>query len=147
MRPGPYGGHVLVLWDADCGFCAFVLALLLRADVDRRLRPAPIQGPAGDLHLAHMSPERRLASFHAVATDGTLSSGGDALTALLAELPAGRPAAAVTVRLPRLTRRSYDWIATHRGALSRPIPQAATNRARALVERRSAGAQGAGVTP
>jgi predicted DCC family thiol-disulfide oxidoreductase YuxK len=128
---------MLVLWDRDCGFCAWMLALVLRADRRRVLRPAPIQGPEGDRHLAHMPAERRLASWHLVDDDGGVTSGGEALTRVLAVLPGLRPLAKVTGALPRATTRSYDWVATHRSLLSRPIPASAKARARRLVEQRS----------
>lgn len=129
---------MLVLWDRDCGFCAWTLSLLLRADRARLLRPAPIQGPEGDRHLAHMAPEQRLASWHLVDDDGRVRSGGEALTAVLRALPAGRPLARLTGALPAATDRAYGWVATHRTLLSRPIPAEAKERARRHVGSRAA---------
>jgi predicted DCC family thiol-disulfide oxidoreductase YuxK len=124
---------VLILWDHDCGFCAFLLALLLRADRRGAMRTAPILGSLGDRHLAHMPAEQRLASWHFLDEGGTLHSGGAAVTAVLRRLPAGRPLAALTGRAPVATERAYAWVADHRSQLSRPIPAAAKRRAKARV--------------
>lgn len=129
---------MLALWDRDCGFCAWTLAQLLRADRAGIVRTAAIQGPEGDRHLAHMPAEQRLASWHLVDDDGTVYSGGAAVTVLLRRLPAGRPLAALTGRAPRLTERAYGWVARHRSLLSRPIPAGAKDRARARVRARAA---------
>jgi predicted DCC family thiol-disulfide oxidoreductase YuxK len=128
---------VLALWDRDCGFCAWALATVLRADRKRIVRTAAIQGPEGDRHLAHMPPEQRLASWHLVDDDGTVHSGGAALTVLLRRLPPGRPLASLTGRAPALTERGYAWIARNRSTLSRPIPAAAKARARMRVQARA----------
>jgi predicted DCC family thiol-disulfide oxidoreductase YuxK len=128
---------VTVLWDGDCGFCAFALGLLLLADTRKRLRPAPIQGPEGERLLADLPPERRLASWHLIDDAGRRTSGGEALTVLLRGLPAGRPLAALTGARPDLTERAYRWVADHRSLLSKPIPAAAKERARRYIEGRS----------
>jgi predicted DCC family thiol-disulfide oxidoreductase YuxK len=128
---------MIVLWDRDCGFCAWLLSLLLRADRRRVLRPAPIQGAEGSRLLADMPPERRLASWHVVDDWGRVTSGGLALTTVFGALPAGRPLAAVTRAMPGVTERAYRWVATHRSLLSKPIPAGAKERARRRVERHS----------
>jgi predicted DCC family thiol-disulfide oxidoreductase YuxK len=130
---------MIVLWDRDCGFCAFMLALVLRADTRRVLRPAFIQGPEGDRLLADLPIEERLKSWHLVDDHGRRTSGGEALTVMLQELPAGRPLARLTAAAPELTERAYRWVATHRSLLSKPIPAAAKERARRHVEARSRG--------
>ena len=128
---------MIVLWDRDCGFCAFMLSLMLRADSKRVLRPAVIQGPEGEKWLAAMPAEQRLATFHAVDAGGRVTSGGEALTVLLRELPAARPLAALTGAAPGVTDRAYTWVAANRPLLSKPIPAAAKQRARGLVARRT----------
>jgi predicted DCC family thiol-disulfide oxidoreductase YuxK len=129
---------MLLLWDRECGFCAWTLSLLLRADRARVLRPAPIQGPEGERHLAHLAPERRLASWHLVEDDGRVSSGGAALSRMLRAIPAGRPLAHLTGALPGATDRGYEWVATHRSLLSRAIPAESKERARRHVQARAA---------
>ncbi len=130
---------MLVLWDRDCGFCAWTLSWLLRLDRRGLLRTAPIQGAEGDLHLAHMPAEQRLASWHLVDEDGTVHSAGAAVTEVLRRLPAGRPLATLTGRAPRSTERAYAWVARNRSTLSRPIPARSKERARARVRARAAG--------
>lgn len=131
---------MLVLWDRDCGFCAWTLSWVLRADRRGLLRTAPIQGPEGDRWLAHMPAEQRLASWHLVDDDGTVRSAGAAVTEVLRRIPAGRPLAALTGRAPGLTERAYAWVARNRSTLSRPIP--ARSKARARGAGRGAGGRG-----
>jgi predicted DCC family thiol-disulfide oxidoreductase YuxK len=128
---------MIVLWDKDCGFCAFMLSLVLRADRARRLRPVPIQGEEGERLLADMPLEQRLASWHFIDDAGHRTSGGEALSKLLGYLPLGRGPAALTRALPKPTEGAYHWVATHRRLLSRPIPSGAKERARRLVAARS----------
>lgn len=87
-----------------------------------------------------MTPELRLASWHARSDDGTLRSGGAALTAVLAQLPTARALAALTARAPGLTDRAYRWVARHRSLLSRAISAKAKRRARDRVQARSSSA-------
>ncbi len=129
---------MLVLWDRDCGFCAWTLALVLRADRRRVLATRTIQEADADGLLDALEPERRYASWHIVDADGQVTSAGRAVTATLGLLPAGRPLAAVTRALPKLTDRAYRWVAEHRSALSRPISQRSKDRARRLVAARAA---------
>jgi predicted DCC family thiol-disulfide oxidoreductase YuxK len=128
---------MIVLWDRDCGFCAFTLSLVLRADRRRVLRPAFIQGPEGERLLADMPPQQRLASWHLIDERGRRTSGGEALTELLRVLPTGRPLSALTASVPGVTERAYRWVADHRSLLSKPIPAGAKDRARRLVAERS----------
>src|SRR3989440_3637163 len=125
----------LVLYDADCGMCKWLLALLLRWDREPRLRPVALQGAEAQRLLADLAPAERMASWHLVSPDGERRSGGAALPALLRLLPAGRPAAAVLDRSPRLTERGYRWVADHRSQLSRLVPAGGKHPAAARLER------------
>jgi len=129
--------ELTVLWDRDCGFCAFMVALVLRADTRRVLRTRTIQESEADGTLDTVAPELRYVSWHAVDAHGRLTSGGGALTQVLGRLPALRPLARLTGALPGVTERAYGWVATHRELLSRPIPVAAKRRARRLVQARA----------
>ncbi len=122
-----------VLYDGECGFCAWALGLLLRWDRDRRLRPVAIQSEEGQRCLAAMAPELRLASWHAVDQDGVLRSGSAALAALLQCLPGGRPLARASARYPRVAQRTYGWVAAHRSALGSAVPRASKRRASELI--------------
>jgi predicted DCC family thiol-disulfide oxidoreductase YuxK len=122
-----------VLYDGECGFCAWALGLLLRWDRDGRLRPVAIQSEEGQQRLGAIAPELRLASWHAVDQDGVLRSGSAALPHLLQCLPGGRSLARVTARYPRVAERTYGWIAAHRSALGSAVPRASKRRARELI--------------
>jgi hypothetical protein len=64
--------RAIVIYDNDCGFCRWSLALLLdrdarRADPGRQaLRPLPLGTPEADYLLHDLSPAEREASWHLV---------------------------------------------------------------------------------
>ena len=92
-------GEWLVLYDADCGFCTWALALLLRWDRRGRLAPVALQEARAAELLGGLSAEERMASWHLVAPDGARTSAGAALPEALALLPGGAlPAAALRGR-------------------------------------------------
>jgi len=118
-----------VLYDADCGFCKWLLAILLRWDRATRLQPIALQRPqAGEL-LADLDPAARMRSWHLVSPNGERRSGGDAVPPLLRLLPGGRLPARAFARFPGLTDRGYRWVAEHRSQLSRLVPGSAKRRA------------------
>jgi predicted DCC family thiol-disulfide oxidoreductase YuxK len=57
----------LVLYDADCGFCKWLLAGILRWDRAQRLQPLALQTERATDLLADLSREQRLASWHLIA--------------------------------------------------------------------------------
>jgi len=126
----------VVLYDADCGFCKWLLAGLLRWDRGGHLQPVALQRPEADALLADLRPAERMASWHLVSPTGGRVSGGDAIPLLLRLLPGGRAPAAVFERLPRLTERGYRWVAEHRSRLSSLVPTRAKRRAGERVRRR-----------
>jgi len=121
--------RAIVLYDADCRVCVWLLAGLLRRDRGGRLRSLALQHPDADDVLADLTPAERLASWHLISPDGTRRSGGAALSPLLAMLPRGRVPAAVLERVPRLTDRGYRWTAEHRAQLAKLVPARAKLRA------------------
>jgi predicted DCC family thiol-disulfide oxidoreductase YuxK len=131
--PGPASQRWLVLYDSDCGFCMWLLAALLRWDRGGRLRPAPLRGAEADEQLADLDEAERMASWHLVSPDGSRSSGGEAIPALLRLLPAGGVPAAAFARFPGLTARGYRWVAENRSGLSRWVPKGSKERAREAV--------------
>lgn len=135
-RPPAQPRHWLVLYDGDCGFCKWLLAVLLRFDRAGRLRPVALQRPEAEALLADLEPEERMASMHVVSPDGTRSSAGEALPSLLGLLSGGRLPAAVFARFPRLTSAGYQWIATHRIGISRFVPRRWKRRAAERVRDR-----------
>jgi predicted DCC family thiol-disulfide oxidoreductase YuxK len=126
----------VVVYDADCGLCKWLLSGLLRWDRAARLHPIALQRPeAGDL-LRELTPAERIASWHLISPTGERWSGGAALPPLLSLLPGGRVPAAAFARFPRLTDHGYRWVAGHRSQLSRLVPSSAKRRAGERVRRR-----------
>jgi predicted DCC family thiol-disulfide oxidoreductase YuxK len=124
-----------LLYDADCGFCKWIVAGMLAWDRHDRLVARAIQSPEGNALLGDLSPEEQVASVHLVAPDGERFSAGSALAPLLRLLPGGRLPARAMARLPRVTSRGYDWVAGHRSQLSRAIPGVLKRRANQRLDR------------
>jgi predicted DCC family thiol-disulfide oxidoreductase YuxK len=143
--PAAPGGHpaerslaerAVVLYDADCGVCVWLLAILLSCDRAGRLRSLALQHPDADELLADLTPAERIASWHLISATGARHSGGAALAPLLALLPHGRVPAAVLARVPGLTDRGYRWTAEHRAQLAKLVPARVKRRAgERVVER------------
>ena len=126
-----------LLYDADCGFCRWSLAWILRWDRGRRLTPTALQDPRAERLLAGMEPKQRPASWHLVAPDGTVTSAGAAFEPLLRLLPAGGPLAALAGAAPRLAEPAYILVARNRGRLDRLVSRRAHERADALIAERT----------
>jgi predicted DCC family thiol-disulfide oxidoreductase YuxK len=127
-----------ILYDADCGFCRWSLAQVLRLDRRRRLRPVALQDPEADVLLPGMTDERRMASWHLVRDDGRVYSGGDAFAPLLRLIPGGGPFARVLAAFPALADVGYRAVAGQRSTLGRLIPARSAARARERIEARAA---------
>ena len=124
----------IVIYDADCGFCRWSLALLLTCDRRGTLRPLPLgTGEADDL-LADLTPDERDASWHLVL-DGKPFSAGAALAPALSLLCGGRLLAALFHRFPSATERGYRWVADHRGLLGRFVSARARRWAGRVIDR------------
>jgi predicted DCC family thiol-disulfide oxidoreductase YuxK len=126
----------LILYDADCGLCKWVLAVLLSWDRAARLRPIALQRAEADDLLADLAPAERMASWHLVSPAGARQSGGAALPPLLGLLPGGRLPAVALAKLPGPTARGYRWLADHRSQLSRWVPASSKERASERVRQR-----------
>ncbi len=124
-----------MIYDSDCGFCKWSLALLLSADRGQALRPLALGTAEADRLLADLTPDERNASWHLVieapagsavtGPDETASrrfSAGAAFAPALVLLPHGRIAAALVTRIPRLTEWAYRRVVEHRGLLGRAVP-------------------------
>jgi predicted DCC family thiol-disulfide oxidoreductase YuxK len=96
-----------ILYDPDCGFCRVCVAVLLKWDRERRLRPAPGED---------------LDSWRLILPDETVLSAGAAFSPLLRLLPGGAPLARLTDRFPGAAERGYRWVADRRSAFGRPLP-------------------------
>jgi predicted DCC family thiol-disulfide oxidoreductase YuxK len=99
-----------ILYDPDCGICRVCVAVVLRWDRHRRLRPVPGQD---------------LDSWQLVLPDGSVRSAGAAFSPLFRLLPGGGPLARFTDRFPRISERAYRFVADHRTAFGKPLPAAA----------------------
>jgi predicted DCC family thiol-disulfide oxidoreductase YuxK len=133
----PHTGAWIVIYDGECGVCATLLALLLRADRDRRLRPLPLGTPGADALLADLPVAEREASWHLIDPSGHRESAGAAAPPLLRLLPGGHGPAALLARFPRQTERAYRAIADHRSAIGRLVPSSVKRRARRTVAART----------
>lgn len=131
LMPDLPDGPLIVLYDRECGFCKVMLSLLLRWDRARRLTPLAIQSPGGGELLSGMPPSERLASWHLVDGAGVVRSAGAGLPFVFAALPGGSAMARVASQLPNTTSRLYEWVASHRALLARPL----SARARAWASR------------
>jgi predicted DCC family thiol-disulfide oxidoreductase YuxK len=125
---------VIVLYDADCGFCRWATAWVLRLDRRHLLVAAPIQSPLGSELLTDLSEEERLRAAHVVGEDGRRCSGGAAAAEVLGALDRTRVLARVFRRWPRTTDWLYAAVAKRRIALGRFVGQPARRRADRLLE-------------
>jgi predicted DCC family thiol-disulfide oxidoreductase YuxK len=123
-----------ILYDADCGFCRWSLAQVLRLDRRHLLRPVALQDPEADALLTGMSREKRMASWHLVGEDGRVYSGGAAFAPLLRLVPGGGPLAKVLARFPALADVAYRAVAGRRSFFGRLVPASSAARARERIE-------------
>jgi predicted DCC family thiol-disulfide oxidoreductase YuxK len=137
-RPAAAAGGWTVIYDGDCGVCKTLLALLLRADRNRRLTPLALGTPAADALLHDLTPEQRNASWHLIDPSGHRESAGAATPPLLALLPGGAVPSNVLARFPRPTETAYRAVADNRSMIGRWIPSGVKRRATETVRRRTA---------
>ena len=105
--------------------------------LDRRqaVRPVALQSPEAAELLPGLDQAQRMASFHLVEADGTVHSGGAALSRLTSLLPGGRVLGTAMRRSPAATETGYRLIADHRDRLGPLIPEAIKSRATARIDR------------
>lgn len=117
------GETLTVLYDRDCGFCAWSAAWIQRADLRRRIRLLALQEAAADAHLAPLVQGRDLrCALHAVA-GMDVHAGGAAILEIMERLPGGSLIRAWR-RLPGapwLSDRAYELAAARRDALGRLV--------------------------
>jgi predicted DCC family thiol-disulfide oxidoreductase YuxK len=115
---------LVVLYDRDCGFCAWTAAWLRRADRDGRLRFVPLQEAPHIPGLAAIATTFDLrCALHTVDERGVVHAGGDAMLEILERLPGGRLIGAWR-RLPGaawLADRTYALAADRRDDLGRLV--------------------------
>jgi predicted DCC family thiol-disulfide oxidoreductase YuxK len=125
-----------VLYDAECGFCNWLLSVLLRWDRAARLHPVALQRAEANDLLGELAPAERMASWHLISPHGERRSGGAALPPLLRLLPGGRLPAAATAAFPGLVELGYGWVSQHRSELSKWLPESVKERAAQRVYKR-----------
>jgi predicted DCC family thiol-disulfide oxidoreductase YuxK len=111
-----------IVYDPDCGFCRVCVAVVLRWDRERRLRPVPGED---------------LDSWQLVLPNGTVVSAGAAFSPLFRLLPGGGPFALITDRFPRAAEAAYRFVADHRTAFGRPLPASARRWADRVISERA----------
>lgn len=129
---------MIVLYDADCGFCRWSMAWAVRHDARRRLVAVPIQSPLGAELLAELAPDERLRSAHVITEDGSRLSGGPAAADVLSALPQTRMLGRLAHGLPRTTAALYGLVAARRQSFGRFVGSDARRRADSLLEASSA---------
>lgn len=95
------------MYDPDCAFCRVCVAVILRWDRERRLRPVP-----GD----------DLDSWQLIPPTGNVVSAGAAFSPLFRMLPGGAALARVTDRFPNAADRGYRFVADRRSAFGKLTP-------------------------
>ena len=60
----------MVLYDAECGLCKWLLSGLLRWDRAARLHPIALQRSEADDLLRELTPAERMASWHLISPTG-----------------------------------------------------------------------------
>lgn len=134
--------HALtLLYDANCGFCRWSVAWILRHVPAGSVVPATIQSPHGDglLEAAGVPAEDRLRSAHAHRAGDppqALRSGGDIvdLVAPLLQGTDGRVMGLLSRAVPvPLRRLAYGQVAANRIAIGRLVSQRRRAEADALL--------------
>jgi predicted DCC family thiol-disulfide oxidoreductase YuxK len=119
---------VILLYDAECGFCRWAVVWALDRDRAGVLEPIGIQSARGAALLADLDERERLSSVHVVRADGSRRSGGAALAPLLEALT--HPALARLARLVApLTGAAYRFVAGNRRQFSHLVSARAKRRA------------------
>jgi predicted DCC family thiol-disulfide oxidoreductase YuxK len=129
---------VIVLYDADCGFCRWAVAWAVRCDHHHVLVTVPIQSPLGSELLVDVVPRDRLRSAHIVRDDGCRRSGGAAAAEVLNVLPPTRVLGQLARSLPRTTALLYNVVAARRKSFGRFVGKEARRRADDLLRGQSA---------
>jgi len=125
---------MIVLYDADCGFCRWAMAWALGHDTRRALVAVPIQSQLGAQLLDDLSPGGRLDAAHVVREGGGRVSGGVAAAEVLGVLRPTRALGRLARRLPAPTAALYGLVAAHRHGFGRFVGGGARRRADRLLQ-------------
>jgi predicted DCC family thiol-disulfide oxidoreductase YuxK len=125
---------MIVVYDADCGFCRWSMAWALAHDSSSALLAAPIQSQLGGQLLADLSPGERLDAAHVISDDGSRQSGGAAVAEVLGTLPRTRALGRLARALPAPTGALYGLVASRRHRFGRLLGREARRRADRLLQ-------------
>jgi predicted DCC family thiol-disulfide oxidoreductase YuxK len=125
---------MIVLYDADCGFCRWAMAWAIGHDPRSTLAAVPIQSQLGAQLLADLGPGERLDAAHIVRDDGSRDSGGIAAAEVLGAVPQARMLARLARRLPAPTAALYGLVAARRHRFGRLVGAEARRRADRLLQ-------------
>jgi uncharacterized protein YbjT (DUF2867 family) len=122
-RPGGQENRPLrLLYDGACPICVYEMGRLKKLDRKRRLAYVDIAAPDFDARRFGTTLEAMMGRMHALAPDGRLLIGMDAIRAAYGAIGFGWVLA--PTRLPlvrRLADRAYLWFAANRYAISRHL--------------------------
>lgn len=105
-------------WDDQCRLCNFLKRLGEALDWSNRVSFVPIVSDAGEVDLAHLDWDERLASSHLVDPQGRVHSAGAGILGLASLLPLTAPFAFLFRLLPGhevLVEKLYRFVAANRG--------------------------------
>ncbi|MDQ3953246.1 MAG: DUF393 domain-containing protein [Actinomycetota bacterium] len=112
----------VVLYDADCGFCTWVVDKIAARVEAGAVEIVPLQAPRADELLAdRLDEQAKWDSWHLVEAGGALFSGGEAIPRVLRHVRGGRFAGRVAARFPRAASALYRVAARHRDKLGRVV--------------------------
>jgi predicted DCC family thiol-disulfide oxidoreductase YuxK len=93
-----------------------------------------LQDAEADLLLSGMPADERMASWHFVADDGRVYSGGEAFAPLLRLVPGGELPARALEAIPALANVGYQAVAGRRSFFGRLLPARSKARAQARID-------------
>lgn len=119
VRPGTVP---VVLYDADCGFCTWVVDRIAARVAPGALEIVPLQSArADDLLGGRVDEAAKWESWHFVEPDGSVHSGGAGVPLILRHVRGGRTMGRVAARFPRATAAAYRLVARNRDRLGRVV--------------------------
>jgi predicted DCC family thiol-disulfide oxidoreductase YuxK len=129
--------RLLLFYDADCRFCRWAISVVLRWDSPRVFGVGALDGELAEVILGHLIEDDRFGSWHVMDIHGHVTSRGEAVSGVLAEVRFGTRLAAISKRFPWLLDTLYERVKRQRGRLSRLVTDGADARARRLLESRT----------
>ena len=111
----------VVLYDADCGFCTWIVDRIAARVEPGALEIVPLQSPRADVLIdGRVDGRAKWESWHFVEP-GALYSGGEAIPRVLRYVRGGRALGRRAARFPRATAAAYRTVARHRDRLGRVV--------------------------